>query len=184
MWQHGGVDGYVAGQLLVASPLLLDPNFFRSVVLILQHDEDGAVGVVLNRPSTEPVVDHLPEWAPRLEGDGVVFLGGPVEPEVAIGVVRTTRPGQPTPVAEVGMVDLGDDPAAANSGPIRVYSGYAGWGSGQLEAELAEGAWVVVSAQAEDVFTPDPSRLWSEVLRRQRGSLALLASFPPDPALN
>ncbi len=178
------MDRFVAGRLLVASPLLVDVNFFRSVVVVLQHDEEGAVGVVLNRPSSEAVVDHLPDWAPHLEGPEVVFVGGPVEPAIAIGVVRTPVPTQPTAVAGVGMVDLAEDPAAVTAGPLRVFSGYAGWGSGQLEAEMAEGAWVVLPARAEDVFTDDPLSLWSDVLRRQGGRLAMMASFPLDPSMN
>jgi putative transcriptional regulator len=178
------MDPFQTGQLLVASPILLDPNFVRTVILVLQHDQEGAVGVVLNRPSGEEVLRHLPEWAPRLEDPAVVFIGGPVDPAVAIGVVRTTRPAEPTAVSGVGMVDLEEDPASVGAGPVRIFSGYAGWGAGQLEAELAEGAWVVVPANAEDVFTDRPSALWSEVLKRQGGKLAMMASFPLDPSLN
>lgn len=175
---------FAAGQLLVASPFLLDLNFARTVVLVLQHDDAGALGVVLNRPSAEAVEEHLPEWAARLEVPGVVFVGGPVEPAVAIGVVRSPRPTEPTAVIGVGMVDLGSDPAAATAGPIRVFSGYSGWGVGQLEAELAEGAWIVVPANATDVFTDRPEELWSTVLRRQGGKLAMLALYPADPSDN
>ncbi|MEX0699592.1 MAG: YqgE/AlgH family protein [Acidimicrobiia bacterium] len=175
---------FVAGQLLVASPFLMDFNFARTVVLVLQHDDEGALGVVLNRPSDEAVDAHLPEWAQRLEDPGVVFVGGPVEPSVAIGVVRNQRPSEPTAVTGVGMVDLSADPAATTAGPIRVFSGYSGWGVGQLEAELEEGAWIVVPALAPDVFTERPQELWSEVLRRQGGKLAMLAFYPSDPSLN
>jgi putative transcriptional regulator len=150
-----------AGALLVASPLLADPNFYRTVVFILQHDADGAVGVVLNRPSGEPVEIHLPEWARRLEDPPVVFVGGPVDRAVAIGLVRSDRPSEPTSLGGIGMVDLGADPAAGSPGPVRVFSGYAGWGPGQAEAEMAEGAWLVVEGKAEDVFTEAPQDLWS-----------------------
>jgi putative transcriptional regulator len=174
----------LVGRLLVASPLLVDPNFYRTVVLVLQHGEEGAVGVVLNRPSVEGVGAYLPEWEGRLEEPGVVFVGGPVEPAVAIGVVRNPVPGDPTAVEGVGLVDLAADPASIDRGAVRVFSGYAGWGAGQLEGELAEGAWIVVGAHEEDVFTDRPDELWTAVLRRQGGRLALLATFPPDPSLN
>jgi putative transcriptional regulator len=178
------MDTFVAGRLLVASPILVDPNFARTVVLVLQHDSEGALGVVLNRPTEEEVEAHLPEWAPRLEEPPVVFLGGPVEPAIAIGVVRSQSPPEPTALGGVGMVDLGADPASAPAGPVRIFSGYAGWGAGQLEIELAEEAWIVVDALPTDVFTDRPEGLWSVVLRRQRGELAMLAAYPADPSLN
>jgi putative transcriptional regulator len=173
-----------AGTLLVASPLLVDPNFYRTVVFVLQHDLDGAVGVVLNRPSEEPVESHLPEWARRLEDPAVIFVGGPVDRAIAIGLVRSDRPTEPTALGGVGMVDLGGDPAAGTPGPVRVFSGYAGWGPGQAKAEMAEGAWMVLEAAADDVFTHAPDDLWSSVLRRQGGRLAMLATFPLDPSMN
>jgi putative transcriptional regulator len=173
-----------AGTLLVASPLLVDPNFYRTVVFVLQHDVDGAVGVVLNRPSEEPVDSHLPEWTRRLEDPPVIFVGGPVDRAVAIGLVHSDRPVEPTALGGVGMVDLGSDPAAGTPGPVRVFSGYAGWGPGQAEAEMAEGAWVVLDARADDVFSQAPEELWSAVLRRQGGRLAMLATFPVDPSMN
>ena len=173
-----------AGTLLVASPVLVDPNFYRTVVFVLQHDRDGAVGVVLNRPSEEPVEDHLPEWARRLEEPPVIFVGGPVDRAVAIGLVRSDLPTEPTALGGVGMVDLGSDPAAGAPGPVRVFSGYAGWGPGQAEAEMAEGAWLVLDALPDDVFTLAPDDLWSTVLRRQGGRLAMLATFPLDPSMN
>ena len=173
-----------AGRLLVASPLLLDPNFYKTVVFMLQHGSEGAVGIVLNRPSEELVESHLPEWSRRTEDHPVVFVGGPVEPAVAIGMVRADRPSEPTALREVGLVDLGGDPAGATPGPVRVFSGYSGWGPGQVEAEVAEGAWFVVEALADDLFTPDPADLWSTVLRRQVGTTAMWASFPLDPSMN
>jgi len=173
-----------AGKLLVASPLLVDPNFFKTVVFVLQHDSDGAVGVVLNRPSEELVEHHLPEWVRRIEDPPLVFIGGPVEPAVAIGMVRSDRPLEPTALTGVGMVDLGSDPAAGSPGPVRVFSGYAGWGAGQIEAELEEGAWLVVAAEPDDIFSGDPGLLWSTVLRRQGGRVAMLATFPSDLSLN
>jgi putative transcriptional regulator len=180
-----GIDmELTAGSLLVASPVLIDPNFFKTVVLMLQCDGDGAMGVVLNRPTEEPVESHLPEWVRRLEDPPVVFGGGPVDRAVAIGVVRADQPSEPTAVNGVGMVDLAGDPAAATPGPVRVFSGYAGWGPGQAEAEVAEGAWFVLEARADDVFTSSPADLWTAVLRRQGGKFAMWATFPPDPSMN
>lgn len=173
-----------AGLLLVASPLLGDPNFAQTVVLVLQHDEEGAVGVVLNRPSIEPVVSHLPEWSERLEEPPLVFVGGPVQPAVAIGVVRSDLPGERTALHGVGLVDLATDPASAPPGPVRVFSGYSGWGPGQLEAEMAEEAWELIPAEVGDVFTENPEALWAMVLRRQGGRLAMLATYPQDPSQN
>lgn len=173
-----------AGLLLVASPWLGDPNFAQTVVLVLQHDQDGAVGVVLNRPTVEPVASHLPEWSGRLEEPPLVFVGGPVQPAVAIGVVRSDLPGERTALNGVGLVDLALDPASAPAGPVRVFSGYSGWGPGQLESEMTEETWVLVPAEVGDVFTENPETLWTEVLRRQGGRLAMLATYPADPSMN
>jgi putative transcriptional regulator len=174
----------LAGNLLVAGPTLLDPNFVRTVVLLLEHGAQGAVGVVLNRPTEEPVADHLPEWAGHVTAPPVVFIGGPVMNEVAVGVAERD-PGLEedwTPVVgAAGTVDLGVGPDLVdNLGRVRVFSGYAGWDEGQLELELALGSWFVVPAELSDVFTETPQGLWREVLARQPGRLALFASFPND----
>lgn len=172
----------LAGRLLIASPTLEDPNFFRTVVLLLQDDEEGAVGVVLNRRSAEPIENHLPAWAPVAAEPQVVFVGGPVEPAVAIGLTAGEPAAEASALPGVRMVDFeGPDPT---TGPVRIFSGYSGWSASQLEAELAEGAWMVVEAQVDDVFTDQPDGLWSAVLKRQDGSLRLLATFPDDPSLN
>ena len=173
-------EGY-AGQLLVATPVLLDPNFYRTVVLMLQHDDEGSVGVVLNRPSVETVADHLPAWGARAAAPGVVNYGGPVEPEVAIGLSLTSE-GEETGVPGLSIIDLSGDPAP--DGPaVQIYSGYAGWGSGQLESELATGSWYVVQAAPDDPFGADEN-LWVRVLRRQDGPLAIVSTFPEDVSLN
>ena len=170
-----------AGMLLVATPRLYDPNFYRTVVLLFQHDEDGSLGVVLNRVTTEKVSDHLPAWSDRAAEPGLVHFGGPVEPEVAIGVSAGVF-GEATGVPGLSIVDLGADPDP-DMASVRVYSGYAGWGEGQLEAELAEGSWYLVQAAPDDPFAV-PSLLWSRVLRRQHGHLALVSTFPDDVSLN
>jgi len=174
-----GMDS-LAGSLLVASPHLLDPNFFRSVVLILEHNEEGAVGVIINQPSTSGLDGELPEWAGLLADPQVVFVGGPVQPQAAVGLADGV---DGSPVAGVGVVDLSAPPGEL-SAPVRIYAGYAGWGPGQLEAELEEGGWIVSEALAADVFAAAPGTLWTEVLKRQPGVTSLLASFPIDPGLN
>jgi putative transcriptional regulator len=176
---------YLAGRLLVASPRLVDPNFARSIVALLNHDEQGAMGLVVNRPSDVSVVDHLPEWMARLASPPVVFSGGPVEPSAAIGLRQSYEEGpQATPISGVAMVNLSDDNADDTSGEVRVFAGYAGWGPGQLEDEIEEESWIVVPAFAGDVFSPAPEGLWARVLGRQGGQIALLASMPIDPQLN
>lgn len=176
---------YLAGQLLVASPRLVDPNFVRTVVVLLNHDAQGAMGVVINRPSELPVADYLPEWVDRLAFPEVVFYGGPVEQTVAIGLRESPDTGvNSTPVPGLGMVHFGEDQPDLTDGRVRVFAGYAGWGPGQLEEEIEEESWITVPAFARDVFSSVPDEVWAEVLVRQGGQIALLASMPLDPGLN
>lgn len=170
------------GVLLVASPVIGDPRFDRTVVLVFSHDDDGAGGVVLNRPTDLPVAEHLPQWTPLVAPPTVVFVGGPVQPEVAIALGSEPGGGLWKPVVPgIGVIDLDGDPG---SGQIRVFAGYSGWSEGQLEDEIAQGAWVVAEAHAADAFTEEPSTLWRRVLQRQRGIVRWLANHPPDPRLN
>jgi putative transcriptional regulator len=185
-----------AGRLLVATPLLGDPNFKRTVVLIVEHEEvQGTLGVVLNRPTTIGVGQVLEQWTELTSEPSVVFRGGPVAPNSALALALI--PGQDEPVgwrpldgapalARLGLLDLDTPPGllATEISRLRVYAGYAGWSPGQLEAEIDEGAWYVVPAQPGDVFAADPDRLWRQVLRRQDGDLAFLATYPEDPTLN
>lgn len=176
---------FLAGQLLVASPRLVDPNFVRTVVVLLNHDAQGAMGLVINRPSELPVADYLPAWVERLAPPEVVFYGGPVEQTVAIGLGESSSAGvDSTPVPGLGMVKLDEDDDDAMEGRVRVFAGYAGWGPGQLEEEIDEESWIIVPAFARDVFSAVPGELWAEVLSRQGGHVALLASMPLDPELN
>jgi putative transcriptional regulator len=190
-------DGIRVGLLLVATPQLEDPNFRRSVVLLVEHDiEGGTLGVVLNRPTEVPVDRVLPPWAELVTGPSVVFQGGPVALDNALALARL--PGEDEPlgwraldggspeVARVGLVDLDAPPAllAPELLQLRVFAGYAGWSAGQLRTEIEEGAWYLVPAEAGDVFAGDPDRLWREVLRRQGGDLAFVSTFPEDPTLN
>jgi putative transcriptional regulator len=171
----------VVGKLLVASPLIIEPIFFRTVVLLLDHNEEGAFGVVLNRPSDEAVADHLPEWAGATADPGVIHLGGPVDPAVGTALGAGGR-GQPGPIPGISILDLENPPDESTHG-VRIYAGYSGWGSGQLENELAEGAWYLVDAAPDDPFA-DPADQWASVLRRQSGRLAMVANFPEDASLN
>jgi putative transcriptional regulator len=183
-----------AGRLLVANPLLPDPNFDRTVVFLLAYTGEGALGVVLNRPSETQLAAPLPRWEHLAATPAVVFVGGPVQHEAVICLARTlTHPASDGPpggwravTRDVGTLDLDLDPDGLQSAfsRVRIFAGYAGWGSGQLEGEIAAGAWWVVDAEPEDAFSEAPEDLWVRVLRRQRGSLALVAAYPPDPALN
>lgn len=173
------------GELLVAAPSLVDPNFARSVVLIVHRDPEGAVGVVLNRPTTAALGDVLPNWAQAAALPAVVFIGGPVQQEVAVAIVEGgwDLPGWRPVVGETGLADL-DPEQAPDVDRLRVYSGYAGWGPGQLEAELETDDWLIVPARPDDPFTADPDHLWSAVLKRQPGMASLLSTYPADPSVN
>ena len=177
-------------RLLVATPLLGDPNFDRTVVWMLEHGDEGALGVVLNRPSGMPVAEPLPSWSDLAVEPPVLFVGGPVSPSSVIALARV-RGELPTDAWEpvlgsVGVLDLSADPAplAPAISALRCFAGYAGWGPGQLELELDEGAWFVVDADPFDAFSDEPGELWRSVLGRQPNELARLAMVPDDPTLN
>ena len=181
------------GRLLVAAPVLSDENFCRTVILLLDHDEEGSLGLVLNRPSHVPVGTVLPTWDGRTTGTDVLFTGGPVADDnaLALGLLPGPFDG-PEPdgfrrlAGPFGLVDLDHDPvdAMADLSAIRIYAGYAGWSAGQLEDEVAEGAWYVVDGGPNDVFSEEPESLWRQVLRRQPGELAFVATPSTDPSLN
>jgi putative transcriptional regulator len=180
----------LAGRLLVAAPTLVDPNFARSVVLVLEHNDDGALGVVVNRASAVPVGDVLPDWSDLASEPPVLFQGGPVSLDSALGLGRAEDEDGPIGWrqlrGQLGLVDL-DTPTelvADGLGALRIFAGYSGWGSGQLEGEIAEGSWFVVDATPADAFTTRPAGLWRTVLRRQAGELALVSTYPDDPSLN
>jgi putative transcriptional regulator len=177
------------GRLLVALPVLEDPAFARSVVLLIDHDEDGALGVVLNRASDVPARDAVDSLIELISAPDVLFGGGPVEPDalVAIGQAMDGVGQTDTTFVEgLRLVDLEQDPgiAGVELSQVRLFAGYAGWAPGQLEHEIWNGAWVVVDVEPSDVFTPAPETLWTQVLARQPGTLRLLAQFPPDASLN
>lgn len=178
------------GRLLVATPLLTEDTFARTVVQLLAYDaEDGAFGVVLTRPTGTPLLDVLPGWALLTPEPTVVFDGGPVQESTAVCLARVRRSATQQGFADVpgvpglATVDLDQD-AAPEIEQVRVFAGYAGWSGGQLEAEVAEGGWWVVDAWPQDPFTDRPDLLWRQVLRRQGVPLAFAATFPGDPSLN
>lgn len=177
------------GRLLVAVPGMYDPNFDRTVVLLLEHTEDGALGLVLNRPSETGVDEALPGWEPVAATPPVVFVGGPVAPTgaLALGTVTSGDVEGWTPVlGPVGLLDLSRAPAEAGSevARARLFAGHAGWTAGQLEGEIAAGGWFVVDAEPDDALFSDPAQLWPAVLARQPGRLAWFANCPADPRDN
>ena len=181
-----------AGHLLVATPSLLDPNFERTVVLVLDVDENGALGVVLNRPSTVPVAEVLPDWSMLAASPDVMFQGGPVSTDSALAVAALPPGQESEPVgfrrlyAGVGIVDL-DTPTEILGSALermRIFAGYAGWGEEQLAEEIREGSWYVLPSEPGDLFGADPLGLWMRVLRRQPGELAWVSTRPLDPTMN
>jgi putative transcriptional regulator len=185
------------GRLLVATPTLLDPNFHRTVVALLEHGDEGALGVVLDRPTDAPLGEILPRWGDLAVAPGVVFLGGPVQTDGMIGLARCVvdvdpdhdhddPPGLQRLWPGVATVDLDADPAdlAGRVTGLRAFVGYAGWGAGQLEGEIAEGAWFVLDAAPGDLWTARPRALWRAVLRRQPGRVAQFANAPDDASSN
>ncbi|KAA0236465.1 MAG: hypothetical protein JJLCMIEE_00252 [Acidimicrobiales bacterium] len=177
------------GHLIVATPELGDPNFFQTVVLLLEHTEEGALGLVLNRASDTRVEEHFPLLSQVAAAPGVFFVGGPVADGALICLARvndTDTDGWEGLDGNLGILDLGrhlhDPPGTVEQ--VRIFSGYAGWGGGQLEAEMASGGWFVLDSEPHDPLTSDPSALWREVLRRQRGKLGIFANYPEDLSTN
>jgi putative transcriptional regulator len=177
------------GTLLLAAPALKDPNFDRTVILIAEHSDEGAMGLVLNRPSEAAVADAVPDLTWIASSDEPVYVGGPV---AANGVIVLAEWDDPAKAAVLIDDDLGfvpgdsedTDALAAAVRRTRVYAGHAGWGPGQLEDELAEDAWIVKAPLREELFSDDAEGLWSAVLRRKGREFALLSTMPPDPSLN
>jgi putative transcriptional regulator len=175
------------GHLLVAGPGLVDPNFRRSVVLVGDHGEEGALGVILNRTSDSTVDEAVPELATLVDGATQVHVGGPVQPSAIVILAEFAEPDRAEALV---LEDIGFLPAEVDPDMLgelrraRVFAGYAGWGPGQLDDELREGSWIVEPADPEDVFTADPEELWSDVLRRKGGPFGVLALMPPDPSMN
>lgn len=181
----------LAGKLLIASLRITEPIFFRTVVLMCAHDENGALGVVINRPlKEEAVARHLPRFEPFAREPAVLFSGGPVETSAALALARWKPildiPAPNMVVGRTGLLDLSRplEEVAEGLEEVRLFAGYAGWSGGQLEAELQEESWFVVDAAEADVFSANPAELWRQVLLRQPGKLAMFAYAPKDPAVN
>jgi putative transcriptional regulator len=175
------------GQLLIASPALSDPNFRRTVVLITEHSNDGAAGLVLNSPSPESVSELVPELEPLVEDEEQVWFGGPVQPNAVLVLGEFMDPDDAAvPLfGSLGFPAL-DDPEEVVPATTRrrVFAGYAGWEAGQLENELGREDWIIEEAQPDDAFTESPENLWSDVLRRKGGIYELVARIPDDPSVN
>jgi putative transcriptional regulator len=176
------------GKLLVASPALVDPNFARTVVLITEHSEEGAMGIVLDRPSDATVGDVVPQLADAAGAEQPIYVGGPVQPTALVVLAEFTDPGAAAwiVVADVGFASAGLDTGELGSVTrrARVYAGYSGWGAGQLEAEMDVDSWIVEPPLPRELFPDEPDTLWNDVLVRKGGEYALVARMPDDPSLN
>jgi len=182
------VNGSSRARLLVATPELLDPNFHRVVVLMLEHNQDGALGLVLNRPRLIGGAAAVPQWEDRLAAPGYLHTGGPVSEDSIIGLALGPPEGidglSPL-LGPLGVVDLHRSPEdLPGVVSLRLFAGYAGWSAGQLDAELMAGGWFVVDAHPEDAVVEEPTELWRMVLGRQPGLLGHLDGYPDDPSMN
>lgn len=180
--------GSVRGQLLVAGPSLLDPNFWRTVVLVVEHTDDGALGLVLNRPAEASVGDAVPQLRPLLDLDEQLFIGGPVQPSSVIVLAEFEDPGDAALLSfdHIGVLGTGvslEQPVVGVR-RSRAFVGHSGWGPGQLDSELLRGDWILEPARREDAFSAGARELWSQVLTRKGGSYALVARMPADPSVN
>ena len=169
------------GQLLIASPALSD-YFRRAVVLLLEHTDEGALGVVLNRPSEHRVADAVPGLAELADEDDVVYAGGPVGPSGVVALGDFERPDDAGRLVVGSLGVLDPERLDVPVDRVRIYAGHAGWAPGQLEDELEQEAWIVEAADAEDPFRDDD--LWAHALARKGGEYALLARMPADPSVN
>ena len=177
------------GKLLVAAPTLVDPNFRQTVLLMLEHGNEGALGVVLNRPSELPVRGAIDEWADAVSEPPVVFVGGPVSQSSVIALASVALDdvddNWSQVVGRIGTVDLEKSPHEIGGlDEVRIFAGYAAWAPGQLEAELAENAWFVLDHTGGDPFVDDPDELWWQVFARQSGELGRLRFYPRNPSDN
>ena len=178
--------GSLQGKLIVSSPSLVDPNFRKTVVLIAHHDDEGALGLVLSRPSDVAAVEAVPVLSGLPGADDPVFVGGPVQPEAFMVLAEFEDVDEAAaPIMDgVGFMPADAEPGDLAIKRLRLFAGYSGWGSGQLENELEEDSWIVVDAAAEDAFADDPDVLWRTVLQRKGGAFSLMENMPYDPGLN
>jgi len=176
-------DQTFAGRFLVATPLISTPPFARSVILLLEHDESGAIGVVLNRDSELPLEELLPEALPYVVDPPNIFLGGPVSTETALGLAMAPANSflRPAALGTIGLVDPTDPPPGVSA--MRIFAGYAGWDPGQLEAELEEQVWWVTLADVDVIFT-DTTNLWRDTVRTAPGRIPLFETYTEKPMNN
>ena len=174
----------LSGNLIVATPLIATPPFARSVVLVLEHDEAGAVGLILNSSTGLSVAEHVPELGSLVNPPAEVFLGGPVTPEIAVILGRspTAEFLQPSGVHSVGVVDGDDLPPDVSD--LRVFAGYSGWDAGQLDDEVEEGAWWVIDASRGDIFAVEAEHMWERTVEKAPGRVPLHRNYPADIRLN
>jgi len=174
------------GQLLIAGPTLLDPNFQRTVVLIVEHSDEGALGLVLNRPSETTVGEAVSELEELVDSEEPLFIGGPVQQSALIVLAEFDDAARAALIAfdDVGVLggEDHDDPPQTRRG--RAFAGHAGWGPGQLDSEVERGDWILEPARRDDAFSGAPDELWQAVLTRKGGSYALVARMPSDPSMN
>jgi len=177
----------LTGQLLVASPGLFDPNFRRTVVLVTEHNEDGAAGLVLNRPADAEVSEVVPQLESLVDDGDLIYVGGPVQPNgvLVLGEFLDPEDAAVPLFGSLGFPSLETpEEVVPQTTRRRIFAGYAGWGSGQLEDELAREDWILEQAQNDDAFTEAPGELWADVLRRKGGIYELVARMPDDPSVN
>jgi putative transcriptional regulator len=181
-----GVES-LRGKLLIAGAGLFDSNFRRSIILVGEHNEEGALGVVLNRPAPVTVEEIAPALSSLVSQGDPMFIGGPVQPNAVVVLAEFDRPDRADLLvfASIGFLTGTVEADAAEAiRRARIFAGYAGWGPGQLEAELEDGSWIIEPASVDDVFAADPEALWTSVLRRKGREYAMLALMPVDPRMN
>jgi len=185
MW---AMEDSLRGKLLIASPALVDPNFARTVVLVTEHNDEGAMGIVLDRPSEAAVADVVPQLADVAGADAPIYVGGPVQPTALVVLAEFSDPEAAAWIitADVGFASADFDTAELSAAVrrARVYAGYSGWGAGQLEAEMELDSWIVEAPIPRELFPEEPDTLWNDVLARKGGQYALVARMPEDPSLN
>jgi putative transcriptional regulator len=177
------------GRLLIASPVLVDPNFHRTVVLIAEHTDEGAMGLVLNRPAETLVAEAVPDLSELADSGAPLYVGGPVAADSVIVLAEFDEPSLAGVLLDddLGFVGGGGDDLAEVADGVRrarAFAGHSGWGPGQLEDELEQESWIVEPPRREEIFSEDPETLWAAVLRRKGREYALLSTMPPDPSVN
>lgn len=177
------------GRLLVSVPDTGDPNFDLTVVFMIEHDQNGALGLIVNRPGSADLLELLPVPQKLVASPQKIFFGGPVSMGAVLALGRRRLDGSDEnlvpvsgPIALVDVEALAEDRVDVDV--VRFYNGYSGWAPGQLDAEIAAGGWHIADAMPDDVFCDEPERLWRSVMRRQGGRLAAQALFPEDVSSN